>query len=74
MVRDYTAVQPDGRQYRVISRKNPLCQRPFLKMGDGIPCDEEGTPLPPQSWPDEIRAFDIVRQSREPGGEWEDVS
>ena len=69
-MRDYSAVQPDGRQYRVISRVNPLCKRSFLKMDDGIPCDEYGNPL---SWPDEIRAFDIVRQSREPGGKWEDV-
>ena len=71
-MRDYKGVQADGKQYRVISRKNPLCTRPYLKMGDGIPCDEDGIPLPSGAWPDEIRAFDIVQQSRYPGGEWED--
>lgn len=70
--RDYKEVQADGRQYRMVAKKNPLCQRAFLKMGDGIPCDGDGNPLPPSSWPDELRVFDIVQQSREPGGEWED--
>ena len=71
-MRDFTGVQEDGLQYRVVAKKNPLCIRSYLKMGDGIPCDGEGNPLPPGLWPDEIRAFDIVRQSRAPGGEWED--
>ncbi len=64
---------PDGRDYRTVIRKNPLCERHWLKINDEIPCDADGFPLPSTMWPDAIRPFDLVRQVREPGGEWEDI-
>ena len=45
----------------VFRLENPKCKRRWLRMTDWIPFGPDGMPLSSSQWPDDIRAYDVVR-------------